>query len=172
MASLRNAVRRREHRERAQPRHRARLGLLEKHKDYKQRARHYNRKNDRLRALKEKASFKNPDEFYFGMAKTSTKGGVHTLSTGEQLTEEQLKVFKTQDSAFVRHKRSADMRKAEKLRASLSFVDAGGTMNKHTVFVDTEEEAQSFDVAEHFDTAAGHVWSLDHGSCTCGWCSV
>lgn len=38
MSSLRNAVKRVEHKERAQPASRRKLGLLEKHKDYGERA--------------------------------------------------------------------------------------------------------------------------------------
>lgn len=39
MSSLRNAVKRVEHKERAQPASRRKLGLLEKHKDYGERER-------------------------------------------------------------------------------------------------------------------------------------
>lgn len=49
------------------------MGLLEKHKDYVLRARDYNKKQKRLRALQLKAAFKNPDEFYFKMQTTKTK---------------------------------------------------------------------------------------------------
>ncbi|KAJ3079507.1 UTP11-like, U3 small nucleolar ribonucleoprotein [Quaeritorhiza haematococci] len=71
--SLRNVVKRREHKERSQLSSRARLGLLEKHKDYVLRARDYHRKQDRLKSLREKALFRNPDEFYFKMINTRTK---------------------------------------------------------------------------------------------------
>ena len=70
MSSLRNAVRRREHKERSQPKARQRYGLLEKHKDYKLRAVDFHRKEDALKKMKEKAALKNPDEFYFNMVRT------------------------------------------------------------------------------------------------------
>ncbi len=73
MSSFRNAIRRREHKERSQPFERRKLGLLEKHKDYKERAVDYHRKEDRIKDLKEKAALKNPDEFYFGMVGSATK---------------------------------------------------------------------------------------------------
>jgi U3 small nucleolar RNA-associated protein 11 len=67
--SFRNATKnRREHRERAQPAHRAALGPLEKKKDYRVRAKRTHLKEDILKKLREKAAMKNPDEFYFGMA--------------------------------------------------------------------------------------------------------
>ena len=68
MASLRNAIMRREHKERSQPRARKRLGLLEKHKDYVLRARNFNSKEKRIKDMKLKAALRNPDEFYFKMA--------------------------------------------------------------------------------------------------------
>jgi hypothetical protein len=72
--ALRHVIRRREHRERAQPAARAsRFGLLEKKKDYKLRANDYHRKEDAIRTLKEKAAFKNQDEFYMNMNKSQTK---------------------------------------------------------------------------------------------------
>ena len=68
MASLKNAIKSvtnsKAHRERAQPANRARFGLLEKKKDYVQRAKNWHKKEDRMRALQEKAALRNPDEFY------------------------------------------------------------------------------------------------------------
>ena len=49
--SFRNVHRRREHRERAQPQSRARLGMLEKHKDYVLRARDFHSKERRLQSM-------------------------------------------------------------------------------------------------------------------------
>jgi len=73
MSSLRNAVKRKTHKERAQPAKRRHLGLLEKKKDYLLRAKDYHRKQDRLRILREKAAMRNPDEFYKRMVNSSTK---------------------------------------------------------------------------------------------------
>ena len=70
MSSLKGLVKTRTYRERSQPKARAKLGMLEKHKDYVQRARDFHRKEDELRKMQEKASFKNPDEFYFNMVRT------------------------------------------------------------------------------------------------------
>lgn len=70
MSSLRKAIPQKYHKERHQPRSRKKFGFLEKHKDYVLRARDYHRKQDQLRKLEEKASFRNPDEFYFKMIKT------------------------------------------------------------------------------------------------------
>jgi hypothetical protein len=72
-SSLRNAVKRRTHKERSQPAHRKSLGLLEKKKDYVKRAKDHHKKMDRLRALQEKASMRNPDEFYFKMKNSRTE---------------------------------------------------------------------------------------------------
>ena len=73
--SLQNLVKARTYKERSQPAARAGLGLLEKHKDYKLRAQDYHKKQDALNTLREKAAFKNPDEFYFKMASTKTVDG-------------------------------------------------------------------------------------------------
>ena len=73
MSSLRNAIQRRNHKEREQPRSRQKYGILEKHKDYVLRAKDYHSKQDRLKAFREKAYFRNPDEFYFKMINSKTK---------------------------------------------------------------------------------------------------
>ena len=77
MSSLRNAVKRITHKERAQPQARSHLGILEKKKDYRIRARDFHNKQDRIRSLREKAAQRNPDEFYFGMHRSKVKDGKH-----------------------------------------------------------------------------------------------
>ncbi|RLN91138.1 hypothetical protein BBJ28_00003820 [Nothophytophthora sp. Chile5] len=156
MSSLRNVVKRREHKERGQLRERRKLGLLEKHKDYVKRARDYNKKQARLQKMQLTASLRNPDEFYFRMASTRTEGGVHVSENnhrdGKKLTPEALRALKTQDLVYLHVKRAVDLRKAEKLNRGLHFVDAPKG-NQHTLFMDSEAEVDAFDVAEHFDTA-------------------
>ncbi|CAI5742427.1 unnamed protein product [Hyaloperonospora brassicae] len=154
MSSLRNAVKRREHKERGQLRERRKLGLLEKHKDYVQRARDYNQKQKRLTALRLKAALRNPDEFSHRMESARTESGVHvsTHNYREQLDTEALRTLKLQDWAYLHMKRAVDLRKAEKLNCGLHFIDAP-KRNKHTVFVDEQEQVDTFDVAQHFDTA-------------------
>jgi U3 small nucleolar RNA-associated protein 11 len=104
MSSLRNAVKRKTHKERAQPAARKKFGLLEKHGDYVLRAKDYNAKRDRMNVLRLKASMRNPDEFYFGMHKTKTKEGVHEIAAAPGLDSETVHVLKTQDLAYVNMK--------------------------------------------------------------------
>ncbi|OQS03185.1 U3 small nucleolar RNA-associated protein [Thraustotheca clavata] len=155
MSSLRNAVKRREHKERGQPLERKKLGLglLEKHKDYVQRARDFHSKEKRLNAMKLKAALRNPDEFYFKMNTSSTVNGKHvsTNNNREKLTADVLKVMKTQDVAYMHMKRAIDQSKAQKLSATAHFIDMEKS-NKHTVFVDDETQVKTFDAAKHFDT--------------------
>lgn len=110
MSSLRNAVQRRNHRERAQPEERSKWGLLEKRKDYKLRAADHKTKQRKISALKQKASERNEDEFYFGMVNASSEGGIKRSKRGEQngggvgkgLSEEVVRLMKTQDLGYLR----------------------------------------------------------------------
>eukprot|EP00439_Symbiodinium_sp_Y106_P079539 s558_g18.t1 len=70
--SLRHVVHKRVHLERHQPKHRRRLGYLEKHKDYVKRAKDFHKKEDIIKGLQRKAYFKNEDEFAYGMMSHST----------------------------------------------------------------------------------------------------
>jgi len=94
---------RRNHKERSQPLHRKKLGLLEKHKDYVQRARDYNSKQARIQKLREKAAFRNKDEFYYGMIKGKTANGVAVVDRGnEVLGNDVVKLLKSQDAGYIR----------------------------------------------------------------------
>jgi U3 small nucleolar RNA-associated protein 11 len=150
-SSLRNAVKRRTHKERAQPRHRRSLGLLEKKKDYVKRAKDHHKKMDRLRVLQEKASMRNPDEFYFKMKGSKTEGGVHLMDKDNVLADDIVRVMKTQDMSYVNMKRAVDAKKSERLKKNLHFL-MDRPLNNHTIYKDTEEEVEEFDAAEHFDT--------------------
>ncbi len=50
MSTLNNAIKRRAHKERAQPAARKKFGLLEKHKDYVERAKNFHKKDDTIKA--------------------------------------------------------------------------------------------------------------------------
>lgn len=150
---MRNAVKRITHKERAQPKARARFGLLEKHKDYVERAADFKKKRAAIKTLKKKAAERNPDEFYFAMHNSEVKNGVHTgKSKNRTIDTPIVRLLKTQDMGYIVHKRSVDDRKAEKLSQNLHFIGEA-VPKKHKIFVDDADKLKSFDVAKHFDTA-------------------
>jgi U3 small nucleolar RNA-associated protein 11 len=128
------------------------LGLLEKKKDYQLRAKDYNKKQKRLAALRQKAFFKNNDEFYFAMEKKQTKGGVHIAERNKTFTNDEMKLLRTQDQGYVNYQRSINLSKIEKLKSSMHIVDNESDSVKHTIFVDDEEQVETFDPATHFNT--------------------
>jgi U3 small nucleolar RNA-associated protein 11 len=164
MSSLRNAVKRITHKERSQPNHRSHLGILEKKKDYKERAVHYHKKEDRINAARRRASFRNPDEFYFGMKNAQVSEGKHKKTVEAEQREfetkvgtDTIRIMKDQDLSYIRMQKQKDNKKIERLQSSLHFIEYGDEASskkrKHTVFLDSKEEASKFDVAEYFDTA-------------------
>lgn len=142
MSSLRNSIKRREHKERSQPSERRKYGLLEKHKDYVLRARDYHKKEETIRVLKEKAATRNPDEFFYKMIKSKTIDGIHRpMTTAKQYTDEELKLMKTQDIAYVLSKAQSELKKVERLQATLHLIDQPLT-NKHIYFAEDSETAK------------------------------
>lgn len=130
MSSLRNAVKRIAHKERSQPQARQHLGILEKKKDYKQRAKDFHRKQDRIKRLKQKASQRNPDEFYFGMKNAQVRDGRHVktqharqLERQDEIGPEAVRIMKDQDLSYIRMQKQRDAKKVEKLQASLHHLD-------------------------------------------------
>jgi len=179
MSSLRNAVQRRNHKERGQLTSRERLGLLEKKKDYVLRAKDFHFKEKRLKALREKAAQRNPDEFYFKMINSQTKGGAHVTERNKLLPGEMVKVLKSQDKNYIKTQREISKKKMNRLQESLHFIDdndlnddddvlMGFSDNEeddeedsqsrkpktsnHVVFVDNEEEVKKFSPAKHLNT--------------------
>ncbi|WVQ73937.1 hypothetical protein IAR50_003518 [Cryptococcus sp. DSM 104548] len=119
-AARKNVMSRRNHKERAQPLNRAKLGNLEKHKDYVHRARDYKSKQDRIRKLREIAAFRNKDEFYWGMIKGKTKEGVAIGDRGnEALSTDVVKLLKTQDMGYIRVQIAKDEKAISRIRAEL-----------------------------------------------------
>ena len=101
---MKNSAPRRAHRERSQPSARKKFGLLEKHKDYVERATDYKKKQKFLKTLKKKASEKNPDEFYFKMHSSKVDNGLHTKLV-KSLDNDTVKLLKTQDLGYIVYKK-------------------------------------------------------------------
>lgn len=131
--------------------------MLEKHKDYVLRARDYHKKQNQLKALAQQALNRNPDEFYFNMINSKMENGVHYIKEKEtKYTADALKLMKTQDLNYINAKRAMEAKKIEKLQSVLHMLGSEEdprARNQHIVFVDSENEARSFDAAAHFDTA-------------------
>lgn len=157
MSSLRNAVKRRTHKERAQPAGRSRLGLLEKHKDYVLRAKDFHKKQDAIQTLRQKASQRNPDEFYFGMINSQSVGGIHRpKGLGKQYTQEELELMKTQDIKYLMIKAQNEKKKADALRAVVHST-AQASAGNHLYFAEDREEATELEpiVASRQEVATG-----------------
>ncbi|KAJ7040385.1 u3 small nucleolar RNA-associated protein 11 [Mycena alexandri] len=143
--ALKNSVHRRNHKERSQLAHRARLGILEKHADYVKRARDYHSKQDRLTRLKQKVAERNKDEFYFSMSKQGSKGGVHIADRGNvALPKDIVKVLKTQDENYIRTMRAAGLKKIDKIKAHLMAMADLMTPGA----LENDEDAEGLDAQE------------------------
>ncbi|KAK4485493.1 hypothetical protein RD792_008135 [Penstemon davidsonii] len=142
MSSLRNSLPRRAHKERAQPHSRRKFGLLEKHKDYVVRARAFHQKEQAIQKLKEKAAFRNPDEFYFKMINTKTSDGVHRQeSVANKYTKEELMLMKTQDIGYILQKLQTEKKKIDRLCGMLHSLD-NPSSSKRVFYAENREEAR------------------------------
>ncbi|KAG9187968.1 hypothetical protein G6011_01891 [Alternaria panax] len=157
MSSMRNAVQRRNHKERAQPVEREKWGLLEKRKDYKLRAADHKQKKAKLKILSEKARDRNPDEFSFKMMSSQVdRSGKRVADRGNKaLSMEVVKLLKTQDAGYIRTMLQQTRKEREEVEQRLIMEEAGDVCavrdgerarhGKHRVFVENEEEQDEFE---------------------------
>ena len=152
-ASLKNAVKSITHKERGQLGSRLKkFGLLEKHKDYKERSNDFHKKADHLKNLRKKAAERNPDEFYYHMYKSKVKDGKHKEIQDGSIDTDIVKLMKTQDMGYINHKKSIDDNKIRKIKNSLHLI-GDKKPRKHKIFVESSKELKTFDPVKHFETA-------------------
>ncbi|CAM6106110.1 unnamed protein product [Calypogeia fissa] len=120
---------------------RNRLGLLEKHKDYVLRAKDFHKKEKSIQVLREKAAFKNPDEFYYKMINSKLVDGVHRPKVGKKYSQEETLLMKTQDIRYVLNNAQSEQKKVERLKAVLDSVGQAPT-NSHVYFAEDRLEAE------------------------------
>ncbi|KAI4727336.1 U3 small nucleolar RNA-associated protein 11 [Aureobasidium sp. EXF-10728] len=160
MSSMRNAVQRRNHKERAQPLERQKWGLLEKHKDYSLRAKDHNEKKRRLKVLREKAAQRNPDEFAFGMITRTTKKGVQQSTRGKDngsqtpMNMDVVKLLKTQDAGYLQTVLQQTRRAREKIEKQAVLMTTGvdaSSVSKRKVFDDNGDLIEKPTAQPDFD---------------------
>ena len=139
-------IAKKQHRERHQPSDRKKWGLLEKKKDYRQRAQDYHKKQAHLALLKSKASQFNEDEFNYGMIRNKTRDGVLTKQrdTSQALSNDAVKILKTQDEGYIRTLENQEKRKVERAKEATFMPNLGN----HTFFVDDERQLKKWKAPE------------------------
>ena len=66
----------------------------------------------------------------------------------DEFTDEQMSLMLTQDASYIAYKRSVELQKIEKLRASLHLIDVQDRpKNQHLIFVDDQSQVSEFNLA-------------------------
>ncbi|KAG8858802.1 hypothetical protein FRB91_009303 [Serendipita sp. 411] len=165
MSSIRNSLHRRNHKERSQLVNRKRLGILEKHKDYVQRAKDFNEKKEKIKRLKQKVVDRNKDEFYFGMVNQRTKNGVHYRDRGNtSLPVDLVKILKSQDEGYLRTIRTKNLKRIEALKTEMlslvSSVAEEGQLRWTEIETEYQKALQALDLAptgKRKKNTSGHI---------------
>ena len=86
-----------------------RKGFLERKKDYKVRAREFNRREGVITKLRKKVLDKNPNEFHFHMKSSRLVDGVHyeIRKDDVELSPDELKLVQSQDLNYLHHRAAA-----------------------------------------------------------------
>ena len=90
------------------------------------------------------------------MHNAKTSKGIPISDRGNTaLSTETVKLLKTQDAGYLRVKQSMERKAIERLEVEAALVAPQwekGKKRKHTVFVESRQEATKFDPVKHFDT--------------------
>lgn len=90
-----------------------------------------------------KALNKNPDEFNFHMINSQIQDGRHYEKRQDEVTDDQLKLMKSQDMKYIAFKRKIELEKIAKLEASLHHICLPNRpANKHIIFMNEDNEDQ------------------------------
>lgn len=93
-------------------------------KDYSLRAKDYNAKQAKLQRLREKARDRNPDEFAYGMlSASSAQQGKHGVREGTSLSQDTVKLLKTQDAGYLRTVGERIRREMDRLEKEVQLQD-------------------------------------------------
>lgn len=118
----------RKKRERQQPAARAHLGILEKKKDYIERAKIYHKHEKEIDNLRREAELRNPNEFYYSMIGDMKEKPIEYKSKPrEDFTKEQRLLLETRDINYIVSKMQTQKNKLEKLRNRLPVKTTGTT---------------------------------------------
>jgi U3 small nucleolar RNA-associated protein 11 len=130
----------REHREREQPKSRARLGFLEKHADYVKRAQSYHENTKEYIELAKAAAQNHPDEFCFGMVHAEVdENGCH-IPKDLPINSQQMKSQNATNRSYLQTQYNIDTKKIQKLAAGLANLSDAGKANRRTLFVESAQE--------------------------------
>ncbi|GKT35242.1 Small-subunit processome, Utp11 like protein [Aduncisulcus paluster] len=140
--------------ERQQKSSRRRLGMLEKHGDYKKRSKHIREQKERITRLRRIAEAANPDEYNEKlMAKGTTMSGKLVIDNRKkEYSPEEIERLKKEDALAFRLKASKIGKEAEHIQSYLSRTSPTGN---HYLFVKKGTIKNSQDAirvaCEHFD---------------------
>ena len=152
--SLKRYIKHRDRKERAQLSHRKHLGLLEKQKDYKVRGDDFRKKRARIRMLQAKAETRNPDEFSHKMNQKKLDSHGNVVQNQQQHRNANvMKRDKEVDVAFLKSRMKAQRRLLRDQHNSLAALDQMDKVERtQVIFVDSDDEVEDWDAAQHFDT--------------------
>ena len=85
------------------------------------------------------------------MINSAIKDGKH-CEVAKEYTDEELKLMRSQDLKYVTYKRNVELKKIDKLKASLHLLDVDKPPNKHVFFTESKKKATKEKIAKRLNT--------------------